>query len=113
MNCFGNKKVNVIKNEIFDLMDTNGDDKLSKEELGIVARHIWQADIQSAQNYVTQLQTRDPVDHLHLLLSTKKPTKSHLKSLYGRLPHSKWADEVLPELQREELKRLNKVVSRH
>ena len=72
MNCFGNKKVNIIKNEIFDLMDTNGDDKLSKEELGIVARHIWQADIQSAQNYVTQLQTRDPVDHLHLLLSTKK-----------------------------------------
>ena len=86
---------------------------LSKEELGIVAKHIWTADIQSAKNYVTQLQVRDPVDHVHLLLGTKKATKSHLKSLYGRLPHNKWADEVLPELQRAELKRLNKIVSKN
>ena len=113
MNCFNNKKINVVKNEIFDLMDTNGDDKLSKEELGIVAKHIWTADIQSAKNYVTQLQVRDPVDHVHLLLNTKKATKSHLKNLYGRLSHDKWRDEVLPELQRAELKRLNKVVSKN
>ena len=112
MNCFGNKKVNILKNEIFDLMDTNGDDKLSKEELGIVSRHIWEHDIQQAENYVTQLQTRDPVDHLHLLLSTKNPSKKHLKSLYGRLPHDKWKDEVLPEMQRAELQRLNRVVSK-
>lgn len=113
MNCFGSKKINILKNEIFDLMDTNGDDNLSKEELGIVSRHIWEHDIQQAKNYVTKLQVRDPVDHLHLLLNTKKPSKKHLKSLYGRLPHDKWADEVLPELQRSELKRLNRVVSGH
>ena len=112
MNCFGSKKVTVLKNEIFDLMDTNGDNKLSKEELGIVAKHIWNHDILQAKNYVTKLQVRDPVDHVHLLLNTKNATKSHLKSLYGRLPHEKWADEVLPEMQRAELGRLKKVVSK-
>lgn len=113
MNCFGSKKVTILKNEIFDLMDTNGDDKLSKEELGIVSRHIWEHDIQQAENYVTTLQVKKPVDHVLGLLNTKNPSKKHLKSLYGRLPHDKWKDEVLPEMQRAELQRLNRVVSNH
>lgn len=111
MNCFGNKKVAALKNEVFDLMDTNGDDKLSKDELGIVSKHIWEADIRDAENYVNALKLKNPVTHVHGLLNTKTPSKRHLKSLYGRLPYSTWKDVVIPELQRKEIERLHGTLS--
>lgn len=111
MNCFRNKKVNVVQNQVFDLMDADGDAKLSTKELAIVAKHMLAHDIQQAKEYVVRLQHRNPIQHLQQLIKTKTPTKKHLKMVYGRMPHSTWQDIILPELQRAECQRLNNVVN--
>ncbi len=108
MNCF-KSSVKPVQNEIFDLMDMDGDDMVSKDELSVVSRYVLDADIERARVYLESLKVREPVKHVTGLLGTQKVYKKHLKVLYPKLHHDVWVEQVLPALRKKELERLSNI----
>lgn len=108
MNCF-KSSVKPVQNEIFDLMDMDGDDMVAKDELSVVSRYVLDADIERARVYLEGLKAREPVKHVTGLLGTQKVYKKHLKVLYPKLHHEVWVEQVLPDLRKKELERLSNI----
>ena len=109
--CTKNKAKIQVQNEIFDLMDENGDNKVEQYELQIVAKHVWEADIARAQMYLNQLRSTQPLAHVTKILGTSNVYKRHLKQLYPRVSHNVWVNVVIPELERKEINRLSAKVT--
>ena len=108
MNCF-KSSVKPVQNEIFDLMDMDGDDMVTKDELSVVSRYVLDADIERARVYLEGLRAREPVKYVTGLLGTQKVYKKHLKVLYPKLHHDVWVEQVLPALRKKELERLSNI----
>jgi len=108
--CFGSKK-KVLQNEIFDLLDQNGDEIVSLSELVIVAKHLHKADIGRAQVYLETLQMTEPVEHIINQLGTNKVYRKQLKQLYARVSPDVWVQKIIPELKRAEIRRLQGYVN--
>ena len=105
-NCFGNKKKVQVQNEIFDLMDQDGDNKITLAELQIVAKYVHAADVQRAKSYWETLKLTQPVDHVTKIVGTKNVYKRHLKEMYPRVQPDVWCNNILPDLKRAEINRL-------
>ncbi len=108
MNCF-KSKIKPVQDEIFDLMDMNGDNVVGKNEVALVAKYVLEADIERAQIYLQSLQTSDPVKHIEKYVG-KTVTKTELKQLYPRVGHEIWLNQILPELKRKEIQRLKESI---
>lgn len=106
MNCF-KSKIKPVQDEIFDLLDVNGDNLVGKKEVSVVAKYVLEADIKRAETILASLKIIDPVKHIEKYVG-KTVTKSELKVLYPRVEHDIWVNQVLPELKRQEIQRLKK-----
>ncbi len=104
MGCL-KSKVKPVQDEIFDLMDMNGDNVVGKNEVALVAKYVLNADIERARIYLQSLQVADPVKHIEKYVG-KQVTKAELKSLYPRVKHEIWVNQILPELKKKEIDRL-------
>ena len=108
MNCF-KSKIKPVQDEIFDLMDMNGDNVVGAQEVALVAQYVLQADIDRAQIYLDSLQVADPVKHIKKYVG-KTVTKTELKQLYPRVKHEIWVNQILPELKKKEIQRLKQSI---
>tara|TARA_B100001027_G_C16210721_1_gene305003 strand:+ start:193 stop:519 length:327 start_codon:yes stop_codon:yes gene_type:complete len=108
MSCF-KSKVKPVQNEIFDLMDMNGDNVVGKNEIALVAKFVLQADIERAQIYLESLKVADPVKHIEKYVG-KTVTKAELRHLYPRVDHNIWINQILPQLKRKEIERLKETL---
>ena len=104
MSCF-KSKVKPVQDEIFDLMDMNGDNIVGKNEVELVATFVLQADIERARIYLESLKVSDPVKHIEKYVG-KTVTKAELKHLYPRINHEIWVNQILPQLKKKEIERL-------
>lgn len=104
MNCF-KSKIKPVQDEIFDLMDMNGDNMVGKQEVQLVAKYVHQADVERARIYLESLKVADPVKHIEKYVG-KTITKAELKHLYPRVQHDIWVNQILPELKKKEIERL-------
>lgn len=112
MSCFPNcfkSSVKPIQNEVFDLMDANGDETVGTQELQVVAKYILEADIERAEIALASLKVRQPDKYVQQLLNTTKIKKKHLKILYPKVQHDIWVNNILPELRKKEIDRLNSI----
>lgn len=113
MGCLQSKKLKKVHNAGFDLMDTDGDHKVSKEEIGIVATYLHRFAIMQSQARHTELENTKPLDYLYQVVD--KSVGSQLKRRdFNRfaymIPLERWQTELLPALRRHEIERLQKSV---
>ena len=71
MGCTSSKKLAKIHNTGFDLMDTDGDHKVSKEEIEIVAQYFHRFSVLQSQTRHTELVATGSVDYLYKVIDKK------------------------------------------
>ena len=113
MGCFSSKKRTKIHNAGFDLMDTDGDHKVSKAEIELVATYLHRFAIMQSQARHTDLVNMKPMQYLYQVVD--KPIGSKLKRKhFNRFAYmitiERWQTELLPALRRKEIQRLTQEV---
>lgn len=104
--CCQSKAKTQITNEVFDLMDADGDSKVNENELAIVAKYIHQAAVDAAALHLEQLKQMDCVAYVHQLAGKKKLKIKDFAKLQFMVPRQVWMTQVLPELRKKEVNRL-------
>ena len=107
MNCLKRKKVSQVTNEVFDLMDSDGDNYVGEDELACVAKYIHEAAVNSATLHLEQLKQKDCVNYVLGLAGKKKLKIKDFNSLQHMVPRQVWMEKVLPELRKKEVIRLS------
>ena len=104
-NCFKTKsKVSV---EVWDLMDSDGDNVVSTHELNVVAPYFHDAAIKDLENTLGILKATPAVQHVLQIAGRKdKLFIKDFKRLQYNLPVSVWKQQVLPALRQAEVNRL-------
>ncbi len=113
MGCFSSKKLVKIHNAGFDLMDADGDHKVSKEEVEMVANYFHRFAIMQSQARHSELVNTSPIDHLYKVVDKKVGSKLKRRdfNLFAYIiPAERWQTELLPALRRNEISRLQKSV---
>ena len=72
MGCTSSKKLSKIHNTGFDLMDTDGDHKVSKEEIEIVAQYFHRFSVLQSQTRHAELVATGSVDYLYKVIDKKR-----------------------------------------
>tara|TARA_B100001027_G_C16165785_1_gene284664 strand:+ start:249 stop:590 length:342 start_codon:yes stop_codon:yes gene_type:complete len=113
MGCFSSKKLVKIHNAGFDLMDSDGDHKVSKEEIGVVATYLHNFAVMQSKARHTELINTKPMDYLYQVVDKKVGSKLKRRD-FNRfayiIPQERWQTELLPALRRKEINRLRQVV---
>ena len=109
MGCTSSKKLVKIHNTGFDLMDSDGDHKVSKEEIDIVASYLHRFAIMQSEARHLELKNTKPIDYLYQVVDKKVGSNLKRKD-FNRfayiIPPERWQTELLPALRRREIKRL-------
>jgi len=112
MGCASSKKLAKIHNTGFDLMDTDGDHKVSKEEIEIVAQYFHRFSVLQSQTRHTELVATGSVDYLYKVIDKKVGSnlkrKDFNKFAYI-IPAERWQNELLPALRNNEINRLKQL----
>lgn len=112
MGCGNSKQVRRIHNSAFDLIDADGDAKVSKEEFDYVADFIHQYHVnKSARDHNTLANTK-PEAYLYELLGKSpgsKLKKSDFRKLAFTVPSNVWQVQIIPLLREKEIERLSKM----
>jgi len=112
MGCFNSKKLVKIHNTGFDLMDSDGDHKVSKEEIGMVATYLHRFAVMQSQARHVELENTKPLDYLYQVID-KKVGSSLKRKDFNRfaymIPTERWQTELLPALRRHEINRLQNI----
>ena len=116
MNCFrsSNKVKSTIEeqqDEIFDLLDQDGDDTLQSNEIEYIAKKLLEEEVTEATARLTMLKAEDPVQHFKRIVKSKTITKKILKNIYPKIPHRIWINDILPHLRKRELAKLTKLTN--
>ena len=115
MNCFKNNKVKTTieeqQDEIFDLLDQDGDDKLQSNEVEYIAKKLLEEEVTEATARLTMLKAENPVQHFKRIVKSKTITKKELKKIYAMIPHRVWINDILPHLRKKELQKLQSLTS--
>lgn len=112
MGCFQSKQKIKIKstyNNIWDLLDTDGDFLVAADELQAVSKHLHDFQIQCCEEDLKILKSKDPTEYVLSILGKDNKdllTRSDFKKFATMLPFSKWHSEILPLLRRKEIERL-------
>ena len=114
MNCFKSKiksktRLEEQQDEIFDLLDKDGDNTLEANEVEYIAKKILEEEITETKARLSMLSSENPVSHLERIVKTKTITKKELKKVYAMVPHRVWINEILPELRRKEIEKLQSI----
>lgn len=112
MGCTSSKKLAKIHNTGFDLMDTDGDHKVSKEEIEIVAQYFHRFSVLQSQTRHAELVATGSVDYLYKVIDKKVGSnlkrKDFNKFAYI-IPAERWQNELLPALRNNEINRLKQL----
>lgn len=111
MGCKSSKKLVQVHNTGFDFMDADGDHKVSKEEITVVAQYFHNFSILQSKERHEQLVNTKPIDYLYQFVG--KPVGSKLRrrdfnKFAFIIPADKWQSELLPALRNNEISRLQK-----
>ena len=111
MGCKSSKKLVKVHNAGFDFMDADGDHKVSKDEIEVVAQYFHNFSILQSKTRHTNLVNTKPIDYLYQVVD--KPSGSKLKrkdfnKFAFIIPTEKWKNELLPALRNHEICRLQR-----
>tara|TARA_E500000331_G_scaffold329264_1_gene349702 strand:- start:1070 stop:1441 length:372 start_codon:yes stop_codon:yes gene_type:complete len=111
MNCFKSKnkiksRLEEQQDEIFDLLDQDGDFKLQENEIDYIAKKLLEEEVTEATARLSMLRAENPVQHLKRIVKSKEITKKGLKKIYAMIPHRVWANDILPHLRKQEMVKL-------
>ena len=109
MKLCGSKKIAAIHNNAFDLVDADGDNKVTKKELDVIADYIHTYHITQSVNMHNKLANTNPEEFLFQLLGkSSKSTlkKKDFKKLIIGIPPVLWNTKILPALRSNEIERL-------
>jgi hypothetical protein len=108
MGCRNTKMVKV-HNHAFDLIDADGDHKVTKAELDCIADYIHAYHVQQSAIAHNKLATTMPEDYLFEILGKSKTSKLKRKDfniLVSGIPPTLWNTKILPALRSTEINRL-------
>ena len=93
-------------------MDTDGDHKVSREEIAIVAKYFHNFSVIQSKARHSNLVNTNPIDYLYQVVD--KPVNSKLKrkdfnKFAYIIPTERWQNELLPALRRNEIDRLRQL----
>lgn len=104
-----NSKVVKVHNRGFDLIDGDGDQKVSKEELDLVAAYLHRYKVNCSAIAHRNLEATPPVTYFYEVVDKKQGSKlvrSDFNKIAYMIPREKWEGELLPILRRREIERL-------
>tara|TARA_B100001063_G_C16777864_1_gene567321 strand:+ start:6434 stop:6775 length:342 start_codon:yes stop_codon:yes gene_type:complete len=113
MGCFSSKKLVKIHNAGFDLMDADGDHKVSKQEVEMVATYFHRFAVMQSQARHAELVGTAPIDYLYQVIDKKvgsKLKRRDFNKFAYIIPTERWQTELLPALRRNEIQRLSQKV---
>ena len=111
MGCKSSKKLVQVHNAGFDLMDADGDHKVSKEEIEMVATYFHRFAVMQSQARHSDLVNTKPIDYLYKVVDKKvgsKLKRRDFNTFAYIIPAERWQTELLPALRRNEISRLQK-----
>jgi len=104
MNCFGKK--DKVSQEIFDLMDADGDQKVSAEELRFVAGVVHNHAVLKARAELHSLESSDSIEHLQRVLGKKTLRLRDIVKIKYMVPTDVWQYQLTAGLKKLEIERL-------
>lgn len=119
MGCFVSKKkkqVQATYHQIWDLLDSNGDSKVSPEELDAISKIVHNYKVEQCKIACELLRQTDATCYTLSLVGKRKGDalmKKHLKILAAALPFEIWHNRVLPLLREKEITRLTIAQEEH
>ena len=108
MGC-GPSKEKRVHNVGFDLLDSDGDNKVSKEEVELVATYLHRYMINQSALEHNRLSTMKPMDYLYGVIDKRNGSdlrRTDFNRMAFMIPRNKWVGEVLPVLRSAEISRL-------
>jgi hypothetical protein len=103
------QKKSKVTDEVWDLMDNNGDNIVNARELSIVAQFFHRAAIEDLENTLVILKATDPVQHVLGIAGRKNKLRLvDFKRLQYSIPTAVWKLQILPVLRRAEVDRLTR-----
>ena len=108
MGC-GASKTRKVHNQAFDLLDADGDCKVSKEEAEIVATYLHRYMINLSALEHNRLSTMKPIDYLYAVIDKRHGSdlkRTDFNKIAYMIPRNKWSGELLPVLRSAEISRL-------
>ena len=119
MGCFISKKkkqVQATYHQIWDLLDSNGDSKVSPTELEAISKIVHNYKIEQCKTACELLRQTDATLYTLSLVGKSKGDviqKKHLKILAAAIPFEIWHNRVLPLLRGNEITRLTIAQEQH
>lgn len=104
------KKMVRVHNQAFDLIDADGDHKVTQQELDVIADFIHAYHVEQSATAHHRLATTKPEDYLYQLLGKSRKSKlrrCHFNILVAGIPPTLWNTKILPALRSTEIKRLS------
>ena len=108
-----NSKVNseLIQNHNlgFDLLDSDGNHKISPEEIENIASFFHKHMVEVSQNAHNTLESTEPMKYLYNVIGKKENTslvRKDFNKIAYMIPLEKWKTQLVPLLQNVELARL-------
>ena len=112
MGCKNSKKVRQVHNHGFDLIDTDGDHKVGKQELEIVSTYLHRYMVNRSAEDHNVLVNTEPIKYLYQIVDKEENstlTRKDFNKVAYVIPSSKWQNELLPILRKNEIERLKKL----
>ena len=109
MGCFQSKKLVKIHNNAFDLIDSDGDNKLSNKEIDTIAKFIHCFHVERSLLAHNNLSAKNPNDYIYELIGKSKDSKIKRKDfnkMVKGIPITLWNSKILPALRKKEIARL-------
>ena len=113
MGCLVSKKqpVKAVYNSVWDLLDSDGDARVSSQELDSVSNIIHSYQVECCENSLNVLKQRNPTEYVLTIIGKKQKdllVRKDFQKIAPLLPHTKWHNEILPVLRTLEIRRLTK-----
>ena len=111
MGC-GQSKVKKVHNAGFDLLDSDGDNKVSQKELEIIAQYLHTYQVNRSVEAHNRLANTAPIDYLYEVVDKDKNSilkRKDFNKIAYIIPYGKWQRELLPALRRKEIERLRQL----
>ena len=109
------KKMVRIHNNAFDLVDADGDQKVDKKEINLIADYIHEYHVKQSAIAHNILAKTTPVEYIYQLLYKSKNSKLKRKDfnvLTTGIPPTLWNTKILPALRQSEISRLENTLTK-
>lgn len=107
--CGNKKNLKKIHNSAYDLVDSDGDYVISKDELKNLSKLLLEVHVKREEERLNRLRSLDSNKYIYDFLDLKdgsKITKKKFNKLAYSVSPTVWEEIILPELRQAEIKRL-------